>query len=81
MLTGWKVCTTFLALSLREAGYEVWANTDASGTFDARTREEANSRMRDAGVTLSGTFAIVCDLMRDWRSTPGAAKVLPFFDT
>ncbi|KAK5446749.1 hypothetical protein LTS15_009682 [Exophiala xenobiotica] len=27
-----EVCTMFLALALREAGYSVWANTDASGT-------------------------------------------------
>jgi hypothetical protein len=30
---------------------------------------------------VTGTFAIVCDLMRDWRNTPGAATVLPYFDT
>ncbi|KAF8248513.1 Isochorismatase hydrolase [Wilcoxina mikolae CBS 423.85] len=74
------VCATFLALSLREAGYEVWANSDASGTFSTRIAEEANFRMRDAGVTVTGTFAIVCDLMRDWRNTPGSATVLPYFD-
>ncbi|KAI5841720.1 Isochorismatase-like protein [Tricharina praecox] len=74
------VCTTFLALSLREAGYEVWANTDASGTFNKRIADEANARMRDAGVTTTGMFAIALELMRDWRSTPGAATVLPFFD-
>ncbi|TPX69070.1 hypothetical protein SpCBS45565_g02762 [Spizellomyces sp. 'palustris'] len=74
------VCTAFLALSLRSAGYEVWANTDASGTFDQRTADDANDRMRAAGVTTAGMFAIVMDLMRDWRNTPGAAELLPFFD-
>jgi hypothetical protein len=25
-------------------------------------------------------FAIVCDLMRDWRNTPGAKELLPYLD-
>lgn len=75
------VCTSFLALSLREAGYEVWANTDASGTFNKRLALEANERMRDAGVHTVGLFVIICELMRDWRSAEGASgAVLTFFD-
>lgn len=46
--------TAFLALSLREAGYSVWANTDASGTFTPRLADEANRRMEQAGVHLVG---------------------------
>lgn len=76
-----EVCTAFLALSLREAGYSVWANTDASGTFTPRLADEANRRMEQAGVHLMGTFAIVGDLMRDWRNTPGTAEVFPYLDT
>ena len=72
--------TSFLALSLIEAGYDVWANTDASGTFDARLAADANRRMEAAGVHLMGMFGIAMDLMRDWRNTPGAAQVLPFLD-
>jgi len=37
--------------------------------------------MELAGVQLMGMFAIVSDLMRDWRNTPGSAEVLPFLDT
>jgi H2-forming N5,N10-methylenetetrahydromethanopterin dehydrogenase-like enzyme len=44
--------TAFLALSLREAGYSVWANSDASGTFTPILAEDANSRMEQAGVHL-----------------------------
>ncbi|KAH6672154.1 Isochorismatase-like protein [Halenospora varia] len=76
-----EVCTSFLALSLIEAGYQVWANTDASGTFNDKLAADANRRMEAAGVTLMGMFAIAMDLMRDWRNTPGAAEVLPFLDT
>ena len=36
--------------------------------------------MENAGVILQGTFAIVMDLMRDWRDTPGSLQLLPFLD-
>lgn len=75
-----KIGTSFLALSLIDAGYEVFANTEASGTFDVKLAEDANRRMEKAGVTLMGLFGIVCDLMRDWRETPGLTEVLPFLD-
>lgn len=73
--------TTFLALSLREAGYSVWANIEASGTTTPLIRDIANDRMMQAGVKAVSLFSIVCDLMRDWRDTPGAATVLPWLDT
>ncbi|KAI0743123.1 Isochorismatase-like protein [Daedaleopsis nitida] len=74
------VCTSFLALSLVEAGYTVFANSDASGTFDVKTSNDANDRMRAAGVQLLSMFAVALELMRDWRNTPGAKEMLPFFD-
>ncbi|GAM34207.1 hypothetical protein TCE0_015f01633 [Talaromyces pinophilus] len=74
------VCTTFLALSLRAAGYSVWANVEASGTSTPLIRDVSNSRMQAAGVQLVSLFSIVCDLMRDWRNTPGSPEVLPFLD-
>lgn len=76
-----QVCTAFLALSLREAGYSVWANSDASGTFDKKTASDANDRMRAAGVQVVSMFAVALELMRDWRDTPGTTELLPFFDT
>lgn len=36
--------------------------------------------MQQAGVQLVSLFSIVCDLMRDWRNTPGAAEVIPWLD-
>ncbi|THH23073.1 hypothetical protein EUX98_g8103 [Antrodiella citrinella] len=75
------VCTSFLALSLVEAGFSVFANADASGTFNVRTADDANDRMRAAGVQILSTFAVACELMRDWRATPGQVELLPFFDT
>lgn len=75
-----QVCTTFLALSLVEAGYTVFANGDASGTFDAKTSQDAHDRMRNAGVHILSMFAVACELMRDWRNTPGAPEMMPYFD-
>ncbi|EFY89019.1 YcaC related amidohydrolase [Metarhizium acridum CQMa 102] len=74
------VCTSFLALSLREAGYSVWANAEASGTTSALVRDISNDRMTQAGVHVVSLFSIACDLMRDWRNTPGAKEMIPFFD-
>lgn len=36
--------------------------------------------MENSGVILQGLFAIVMDLMRDWRNTPGSLQLLPFLD-
>ncbi|KIY65605.1 ycaC protein [Cylindrobasidium torrendii FP15055 ss-10] len=74
------VCTAFLALSLRAEGYSVFANSEASGTTDLRLAADANDRMRAAGVHILSNFAIACELMRDWRNTPGAVEMLPYFD-
>ncbi|KAL9948099.1 hypothetical protein D7B24_005640 [Verticillium nonalfalfae] len=75
------VCTAFLALSLRAEGYSVWANLEASGTTTDLIRDASNDQMRAAGVTVTSTFAIAMDLMRDWRNTPGASELLPWLDT
>ncbi|XDG01418.1 hypothetical protein ABKA04_001033 [Annulohypoxylon sp. FPYF3050] len=74
------VCTTFLALSLREAGYTVFANHEASGTASVDIRENANARMRAAGVHILSYFAVLSELMRDWRNVPGAQQLLPVLD-
>lgn len=66
-------------MSLREEGYEVFANTDASGTFNERLAAEANDRMSKAGVTLMGNFAVAMDLMRT-GGTPRNTGLLPYFD-
>ncbi|PGH11053.1 hypothetical protein AJ79_05095 [Helicocarpus griseus UAMH5409] len=76
-----EVCTAFLSLSLVDEGYQVFANAEASGTFNDKTAEDANRRMEKAGVTILNNFAITMDLMRDWRQTPGMNEVLPYIDT
>jgi len=66
----------FAALSLLEAGYTVFANSDASGTFDPRQADIANNRMIQAGVYVLPQFAVAADLQRDWRNPPGIADFL-----
>lgn len=75
-----QVCTAFLALSLIEEGYEVFANADASGAFNKAIADNANDRMRHAGVQVLSFWAIIGELTRDWTSTPGAVEVFPFLD-
>lgn len=73
--TDFRPGTTFLALSLREQGYSVWANVEASGTTTPLIRDISNDHMRAAGVNVVSLFYIVCDLMKNWGYVPGSATV------
>lgn len=53
---------------------------EASGTTTELIRDTSNDRMRDAGVNVISWFHIVCELMGDWRNTPGAKEVFPILD-
>ena len=63
-----EVCVAFPTLSALEAGYEVFVVTDASGTFNALTRDSAWDRMSAAGAQLVTWFGVACELHRDWRN-------------
>lgn len=73
--------TTFLSLSLVEAGYQVFANGEASGSSSEFVRDLANDRMRQGGVQVVSMFSIMSELMRSWGDSPGAVELLPFLDT
>ncbi|KAF4979910.1 hypothetical protein FDECE_17981 [Fusarium decemcellulare] len=75
-----EVCATFLALSLRAEGYDVWANLQGSASADKDISDHAYERMRGAGVHVLDSLSICMEMMRDWRNTPGAAEVLPWMD-
>ncbi|KXX74533.1 Uncharacterized protein YcaC [Madurella mycetomatis] len=75
-----EVCTSFLARSLRAEGYSVWANLEASGTTTKEIRDIANAALLHAGVSVTSLFAIIGDLMRDWRATPGSVELLPYLN-
>jgi nicotinamidase-related amidase len=63
-----EVCVAFPALSAIEAGFDVFVVTDASGTFNAVTRDAAWDRMSQAGAQLLSWFGVACELHRDWRN-------------
>jgi nicotinamidase-related amidase len=63
-----EVCVTFPALSALEEDFEVFIVTDASGTFNAMTRDAAWDRMTSAGAQLMTWFGTACELHRDWRN-------------
>src|SRR5215212_7299966 len=72
-----EVCVAFVALSAVADGFEVFAVTDASGTFNEVARNAAWSRMSAAGVQLVNWFAVACELHRDWRrDVEGLATLL-----
>ena len=63
-----EVCVAFPALSALEEGFEVFVITDASGAFNAMTRDAAWQRMTAAGAQLMTWFGAACELHRDWRN-------------
>ncbi|MEE4303498.1 MAG: isochorismate family cysteine hydrolase YcaC [Wenzhouxiangella sp.] len=62
-----EVCVAFPTLSALEEEFEVFVVTDASGTFNAMTRDAAWDRMTAAGAQLMTWFGTACELHRDWR--------------
>ncbi len=63
-----EVCVAFPALSALAEGFEVFVVTDASGTFNALTRQSAWDRMSASGAQLMTWFGLACELHRDWRN-------------
>ena len=63
-----EVCVAFPALSALAEDFEVFVITDASGTFNALTRDSAWDRMSNAGAQLMTWFGASCELHRDWRN-------------
>jgi nicotinamidase-related amidase len=63
-----EVCVAFPALSALAEDFDVFVVTDASGTFNAISRDSAWQRMTLAGAQLLNWFAVACELHRDWRN-------------
>ncbi|MCK8515235.1 hydrolase [Methylonatrum kenyense] len=63
-----EVCVAFPTLSALCEDFEVFVVTDASGTFNALTRDSAWDRMSQAGAQLMTWFGVACELHRDWRN-------------
>ena len=80
------VCVAFASLSAIDAGYQVHAVTDASGTWSELAAEASINRMRSAGVTINSTVGVAAELQRDWRQPGGqetaelmATNAVPFY--
>ncbi|RKG33579.1 hydrolase [Acinetobacter guerrae] len=63
-----EVCVAFPTLAALAEGFEVFVITDASGTFNALTRDAAWDRMSQAGAQLMTWFGAAGELHRDWRN-------------
>lgn len=63
-----EVCVAFPTLSALAEDFDVFVITDASGTFNALTRDSAWDRMSQAGAQLLTWFGASCELHRDWRN-------------
>jgi nicotinamidase-related amidase len=80
-----EVCVAFAALSAVQAGYDVYAVIDASGTWSKLVQEIAVARMVQAGVKPITWVAVAAELQGDWRNPTGQALAeimganLPFY--
>lgn len=72
------VCLTFPAISAVNAGYDVYAVIDASGTWSETAQRAAIARMTQAGVKCINTIAIAAELQKDW-SLPTAPAMGAIF--
>lgn len=68
-----EVCLAFVALSAKQAGYDVYAVLDASGTWDKRVEDAAIARMVQVGVVPMTWVGVGAELLGDWRSATGEA--------
>lgn len=80
-----EVCVAFAAIAAVEAGYDVYAVIDASGTWNKLVQEVAIARMVQAGVKPITWVAVAAELQNDWRSPTGKdlaeimGEHLPFY--
>lgn len=80
-----EVCVAFAAIAAVEAGYDVYAVIDASGTWNKLVQEVAIARMVQAGVKPITWVAVAAELQNDWRSPTGKdlaeimGEYLPFY--
>jgi nicotinamidase-related amidase len=69
------ICLVFPAISAVEAGYEVQAVLDASGSSYAIGEETSRRRMERAGVWHTSTNTMVAELVGNWATPQGMALV------
>lgn len=70
-----SVCLVFPAIDAVQAGYNVQAVMDASGSPSELAEEMSRRRMAQAGVVLTATDTILAELAQDW-STPAGQQII-----
>lgn len=76
----YDVCLAFPALSALEAGYEVYAVVDASGTWNTAVQHATTAQLSQAGVITTNWVAVGAELQRDWRNPTGQGLASLFHD-
>jgi nicotinamidase-related amidase len=76
MLT--EACVSFLALSAKTEGYDVFVVGDACGGLTAQSHELALRRMQAAEVQMTSWIQVLLELQRDWtrHDTYDAARAI-----
>ena len=73
------VCLIYPTISAVEAGYEVQAVLDISGSPFALSEETARKRMELAGVQFTATNTVIAELAQDWASPHGSELIQLLF--
>jgi nicotinamidase-related amidase len=70
------ICLIFPSISAVQAGFEVQAVIDASGSSYKVQEAMSRRRMEGAGVVLTTTNTIIAELVQDWSSPQGSKLVM-----
>ena len=70
------ICLIFPSMSAVQAGFDVQAVMDASGSSYEMQEEMSRRRMERAGVVLTTTNTIIAELVQDWSSPQGSELVM-----
>jgi nicotinamidase-related amidase len=70
------ICLIFPSMSAVQAGFDVQAVMDASGSSYEMQEEMSRRRMERAGVVLTTTNTIIAELVQDWSSKQGSELVM-----
>lgn len=73
------VCLIYPTISAVEAGYEVQAVLDISGSPFELSEETARKRMELAGVAFTATNTVIAELAQDWSSPHGSDLIRLLF--
>ena len=67
-----RVCMAFPAISAIDAGYQVFAVVDASGTYSKMAQEITLARVVQAGAVPMDTAAVASEIQQTWNRADAA---------